>query len=56
MLSSFTIEQTQQMAAAMPVARHMAGEGWRFVELPTWHWPMLNRPAELAAILDSSAA
>ena len=35
--------------------RHMAGERWRFVELPTWHWPMLNRPAELASILDEAA-
>ena len=55
-LSSFSIAQTQQMAASVPVARHMAGEGWRFTELPTWHWPMLSRPAELAAILDSSTA
>lgn len=54
-LSSFTIAQAEQMAAAMPIARHMAGDEWRFVELPTWHWPMLNRPAELAQILHSAA-
>ena len=54
-LSSFTIEQTEHMAAAVPIARHMAGERWRFVELPTWHWPMLSRPSELAAILDGAA-
>ncbi len=55
-LSSFTVAQVEQMAAAMPVARHMAGDSWRFVELPTWHWPMLSRPGELAEILDSAAA
>jgi len=38
-----------------PLADGVApGERWRFVELPTWHWPMLNRPAELAAILDEA--
>jgi pimeloyl-ACP methyl ester carboxylesterase len=50
-LSSFTVAQVQAMAAAMPVCRHMAGDAWRFEEMPTWHWPMLSRPAELAAIL-----
>ena len=50
-LSSFTVEQVQGMASAVPVMRHMAGEQWRFVELPTWHWSMLSRPAELADIL-----
>jgi len=50
-LSSFTISQMQAMAAAMPLCRHMTGDAWRFEELPTWHWPMLSRPAELAAIL-----
>jgi hypothetical protein len=50
-LSSFTISQVQTMATAMPLCRHMTGDAWRFEELPTWHWPMLSRPAELAAIL-----
>ena len=50
-LSSFTAEQVRGMAAAMPLCRHMAGDSWRFEELPTWHWPMLTRPAELAEIL-----
>jgi pimeloyl-ACP methyl ester carboxylesterase len=50
-LSSFTAAQAQGMAATMPLYRHMAGDVWRFEELPTWHWPMLNRPVELAAIL-----
>jgi hypothetical protein len=29
----------------------MAGEAWRFAELPTWHWPMLSRPDDLVRIL-----
>ncbi|TVT39780.1 alpha/beta hydrolase [Amycolatopsis rhizosphaerae] len=50
-LSSFTAEQARAMAA-MPLFRHMADEQWEFAELPTWHWPMLDKPAELAHILD----
>ncbi|MGC9666057.1 alpha/beta fold hydrolase [Planosporangium sp. 12N6] len=50
-LSSFTVAQVQGMAATLPLYRHMAGDGWRYEELPTWHWPMLSRPIELAAIL-----
>jgi pimeloyl-ACP methyl ester carboxylesterase len=51
-LSSFTVAQVEAMAGAAPIFRHMAGEGWRFSELPTWHWPMLSRPVELADILE----
>jgi pimeloyl-ACP methyl ester carboxylesterase len=50
-LSSFTAAQAQGMAATLPLYRHMADDGWRYEELPTWHWPMLSRPIELAAIL-----
>jgi pimeloyl-ACP methyl ester carboxylesterase len=50
-LSSFTVEQVREMAATVPLCRHLAGDQWRYVELPTWHWPMLSRPAELARIL-----
>ena len=50
-LSSFTIEQVEAMAGTAPLFRHMAGDGWQFAELPTWHWPMLSRPTELAEIL-----
>ena len=50
-LSSFTAAQARGMAAALPLYRHMADDGWRYEELPTWHWPMLSRPVELAAIL-----
>jgi pimeloyl-ACP methyl ester carboxylesterase len=53
-LSSFTATQAASMAATVPLCRHMAGDGWRFEELPTWHWPMFSRPDDLAAILHSS--
>lgn len=49
-LCTFTAEQARAMAAA-PMFRHMAGERWRFEELPTSHWPMFTRPADLAEVL-----
>jgi len=51
-LCSFTIENVRELAAVVPTFRHMAGDNWRYFELPTWHWPMFSRPAELAEILD----
>ncbi|BCJ40165.1 hypothetical protein GCM10010168_30230 [Actinoplanes ianthinogenes] len=54
-LSSFTTEQARAMAATVPLCRHLAGDAWRFAELPTWHWPMLSRPAELARILHEAS-
>jgi pimeloyl-ACP methyl ester carboxylesterase len=53
-LSSFTVEQTEAMAGQSPLFRHMAGDGWTYKELPTWHWPMFSRPAELADLLHSA--
>lgn len=50
-LCSFGVDQVTAMAATVPAFRHMAGDTWRYVELPTWHWPMVSRPAELAEIL-----
>jgi pimeloyl-ACP methyl ester carboxylesterase len=50
-LSSFTTAQVEAMAGTAPLFRHMAGDGWRFAELPTWHWPMLSRPDDLTEIL-----
>jgi hypothetical protein len=29
----------------------MVGQNWRFVELPTGHYPMFSRPDDLAAVL-----
>jgi hypothetical protein len=53
-LSSFTADQVSEMVATLPTCRHMAGDAWRFDELPTWHWPMLSRPVDLATILHRS--
>jgi pimeloyl-ACP methyl ester carboxylesterase len=50
-LSSFTVEQTRELAATVPMFQHMAGDNWTYEELPTWHWPMFSRPADLTAIL-----
>jgi pimeloyl-ACP methyl ester carboxylesterase len=49
--SSFTTAQIEALAASAPLFRHMAGAGWTYAELPTWHWPMFSRPADLAALL-----
>jgi pimeloyl-ACP methyl ester carboxylesterase len=54
-LSSFTTAQMRQMAAGRPLCRHMDGDQWHFEELPTWHWPMFTRPADLAEILHRTA-
>lgn len=50
-LCSFTADQIRAMAPSVPAFRHMATAGWDYRELPGWHWPMFDRPAELAAIL-----
>jgi pimeloyl-ACP methyl ester carboxylesterase len=54
-LCSFTEQQARAMAGA-PLFRHMADERWRFEELPTSHWPMFTRPADLAEILHRAGA
>ena len=50
-LSTLTVAQVEQMPATVPAFKHMAGDAWRFDELPTWHWPMLSRPRDLAELL-----
>jgi hypothetical protein len=35
----------------VPLFRGLAGPNWRFVELPTGHWPMFSRPEDLAELL-----
>lgn len=52
-LCSFSLEQLQQMAPHVPAFAHMVAGDWTYAELPTWHWPMVSRPTELAAVLDS---
>lgn len=54
-LSTFTVEQLQQMAPHAPVFAHMVSGDWTYEEFPTWHWPMVSRPAELAEVLARAA-
>ena len=51
-LCSFSLDQVQEMiASGNPSFREMASPDWRFVELPTGHYPMFSRPDDLAAVL-----
>jgi pimeloyl-ACP methyl ester carboxylesterase len=51
-LCSFSQAQVQELIASdEPLFRGLAGPNWRFVELPTGHWPMFSRPDDLAALL-----
>ncbi|WKN48762.1 alpha/beta fold hydrolase [Nocardioides sp. Arc9.136] len=54
-LCTFTLEQVRQMAPHAPVFAHMVDGDWTYVELPTWHWPMVSRPVELARALESAS-
>ncbi len=53
-LCSFSLEQVRQLAPLSPVFAHMLDGDWTYEELPTWHWPMVSRPADLAGVLDSA--
>jgi pimeloyl-ACP methyl ester carboxylesterase len=49
---SFSLEEVRAIiASGNPVFREMASPNWRFVELPTGHYPMFSRPDDLAAVL-----
>ena len=49
---SFSLAQVQEMiASGQPLFRELAGPEWRFVELPTGHWPMFSRAEDLAKLL-----
>jgi pimeloyl-ACP methyl ester carboxylesterase len=51
-LCSFSLAQLQEMIASdNPLFRGLAGPKWRFIELPTGHWPMFSRPEDLAELL-----
>jgi hypothetical protein len=41
----------EMIASGQPLFRELAGPEWRFVELPTGHWPMFSRPDNLAKLL-----
>ena len=51
-LCSFSLDQVKEMiASGNPLFRELARPEWRFVELPTGHYPMFSRPDDLAAVL-----
>ncbi len=51
-LCSLSLEEVQAIiASGNPLFREMVGPNWRFVELPTGHYPMFSRPDDLAAVL-----
>jgi pimeloyl-ACP methyl ester carboxylesterase len=51
-LCSSSLDQVREMIASdNPLFRGLAGPEWRFVELPTGHWPMFSRPEDLAELL-----
>lgn len=56
-LCTFTEADVRGMAASgSPVFAEISGPQWTFTELPTGHWPMFSKPAELAAIIGEVAA
>jgi len=51
-LCSFSLDQVQEMiASGQPLFRELDGPEWRFVELPTGHYPMFSRPEDLAELV-----
>lgn len=51
-VSTFPLAVVEEMVAGGdPMFGALAGPEWSFRELPTGHWPMLSRPADLAALL-----
>src|SRR5215207_9477122 len=51
-LCSFSLAQVKEMiASGNPLFRELDGPEWRFVELPTGHYPMFSRPEDLAELL-----
>ncbi len=49
---TFTAAQVQELVASgFPAFTELASPEWSVHELPTGHWPMFSRPADLAALL-----
>jgi pimeloyl-ACP methyl ester carboxylesterase len=49
---SFSLEEVRAIIdSGNPLFREMASPTWRFVELPTGHYPMFSRPDDLAEVL-----
>ncbi|WP_412540948.1 alpha/beta hydrolase [Longispora sp. K20-0274] len=54
---SFPLPVVREMiASGHPFFAALAGPQWRLFELPTGHWPMFSRPADLARSLVELAA
>jgi pimeloyl-ACP methyl ester carboxylesterase len=50
--NSFPLARVKELIASQhPWFRELAGPEWRFLELPTGHWPMFSRPDDLAELL-----
>ncbi|MFD2422722.1 alpha/beta fold hydrolase [Amycolatopsis pigmentata] len=54
-LCSFGIEQLRAKIETEKAFQPMETGDWDYRELPSWHWPMFDRPGELAAILHEVA-
>jgi pimeloyl-ACP methyl ester carboxylesterase len=51
-LCSFSLDQVQEMiSSGNPLFRELDSPEWRFVELPTGHYPMFSRSDDLARLL-----
>ncbi len=51
-LCSFSLDQVKEMiVSGQPLFRELARPEWRFVELPTGHYPMFSRSEDLAKLL-----
>jgi pimeloyl-ACP methyl ester carboxylesterase len=49
---TFSSAQVREIiASGAPLFSELAGPEWQFIDLPTGHWPMFSRPADLAALL-----
>jgi len=54
-LCSFSVAMIRErIAAGHPRGLLMSGPEWRLIDLPTGHWPMFSRPADLATLLDEA--
>jgi hypothetical protein len=51
-LCSLSLERVQEMITSdnSLFLRGLTGPEWRFVELPTGHWPMFSGPEDLAEL------
>jgi pimeloyl-ACP methyl ester carboxylesterase len=51
-LCSLSLDQVREMTATgHPLFSELSGPEWRFVELPTGHYPMVSMPDDLAEVL-----